>query len=527
MRSITFSKIRFFLSAKGCSGRSLNIKLLFCISLCFILNINLSFGSDRTEQISRSVWKISNNNARGTAFAIGPNQFITNFHIVAYFLKYKNSIKYVTLSQEGRDSKIQIKRVVAFSASYDLALLETEENVTDYLSIVDSSVEQSEKLSVFGYPGGVLKNLKKIGSVLDEDSYSYTFPVNYSKLGGLSGSPVLNGKGEVVGVISMSNMNIAIAIKAKLLQEFIAGEESTNCSHMRVKICLQKDIEASKNLSDAGNAYVQFALVLMYLNGIGVEKDEEKAFVWCEKSAKQNFVLAQFRLALMYLNGVGVEKDEEKAFEWYEKSAKLNYTPAQNKLAGMYLHGIGVEKDEKKVFEWYEKSAKLNYAPAQFRLALMYLHGIGVEKDEEKAFEWYEKSAKLNYAPAQFRLALMYLDGIGVEKDEEKAFEWYEKSAKLNYAPAQFRLALMYLHGIGVEKDEEKAFEWCEKSAKLNYALAQFRLALMYSNGIGVEKDEEKAFKWCEKSAKLNYTPDQFNCNHRLWVVLYRRLFLR
>ena len=300
MRSITFSKIRFFLSAKGCSGHSLNIKLLFCISLCFILNINLSFGSDRTEQISRSVWKISNNNDNGTVFAIGPNQFITNFHVVEYFLKDKNSIKYVTLSQEGRDSKIQIKRVVALSALYDLALLETEENVTDYLSIVGSYVEQSEKLSVFGYPRGVLKNLKKIGSVLDEDSYFYTFPVNYSKLRGLSGSPVLNENGEVVGVISTGNINIAIAIKAKFLQEFIAGKEATNCSHMRAKICLQKDIEAIKNLSDTGGAYVQHTLVRMYLEGIGVEKDEEKAFEWYEKSAKLNYAPAQNNLSWMY-----------------------------------------------------------------------------------------------------------------------------------------------------------------------------------------------------------------------------------
>ena len=439
MKSITFSKIRFFLSAKGCSGHILNIKLLFCISLCFILNINLSFGSDHTEQISRSVWNISN---KATAFAIGPNQFITNFHVVASFLKHKNPIKYMTLSQEGRDSKIQIKRVVALSTSYDLVLLETEENVTDYLSIVNSSVEQSEKLSVFGYPGGVLKNLKKIGSVLDEDSHFYTFPVNYSELGGLSGGPVLNEKGEVVGVASMANMNIAIAIKAKFLQEFIAGKEATNCSHMRVKICLQKSVEAIKNLSDAGGAYVQYTLAGMYLKGRGVEKDEEKAFEWYEKSAKQNFAPAQFRLAWMYFNGRGVEKDEEKAFEWCEKSAKQNFAPAQFRLAWMYFNGRGVEKDEEKAFEWCEKSAKLNYVLAQFTLAWMYLNGRGVEKDEEKAFEWYEKSAKLNYAPAQFRLAGMYLKGRGVEKDEEKAFEWYEKSAKLEFCSRSISFGL-------------------------------------------------------------------------------------
>ena len=405
MGSITFSKIRFFLSAKGCSDHILNIKLLFCISLSFILNINLSFGSDRTEQISRSVWNISSKNGNGTAFAISPNQFITNFHVVASFLKDKNPIKYMTLSQEGRDSKIQIKRVVALSTSYDLALLETEENVTDYLSIVDSSVEQSEKLSVFGYPSGVFKNIKKIGSVLDEDSYFYTFPVNYSKLWGFSGSPVLNEKGEVVGVVFMGNINIVTAIKAKLLQEFIAGKEATNCSHMRAKICSQKSIEASKNLSDAGDAYVQYILAGMYSNGIGVEKDEEKAFEWYEKSAKQNFAPAQLALAEKYFYGRGVEKDEEKAFEWCEKSAKQNFAPAQFYLAWMYSNGIGVEKDEEKAFEWCEKSAKQNFAFAQKNLAEMYSNGRGVEKDEEKAFKWCEKSAKLNYVPAQLALA--------------------------------------------------------------------------------------------------------------------------
>ena len=70
----------------------------------------------------------------------------------------------------------------------------------------------------------------------------------------------------------------------------------------------------------------------------------------------KNFAPAQFTLAWMYFNGIGVEKDEEKAFEWYEKSAKLNYIPAQLALAEMYSNGIGVEKDEEKASEWYEKS---------------------------------------------------------------------------------------------------------------------------------------------------------------------------
>ena len=40
-----------------------------------------------------------------------------------------------------------------------------------------------------------------------------------------------------------------------------------------------------------------------------------------KKSAKLNYVHAQLALAGMYSNGIGVEKDEEKASEWYENLA--------------------------------------------------------------------------------------------------------------------------------------------------------------------------------------------------------------
>ncbi|KAF0538246.1 calmodulin-dependent protein kinase [Gigaspora margarita] len=60
-----------------------------------------------------------------------------------------------------------------------------------------------------------------------------------------------------------------------------------------------------------------------------------------------------------YQYGIGVEKDEKKAFEHYMKSAKMEYIAAINDVGYCYENGIGVEKDENKAFIYYQKSADM------------------------------------------------------------------------------------------------------------------------------------------------------------------------
>lgn len=65
----------------------------------------------------------------------------------------------------------------------------------------------------------------------------------------------------------------------------------------------------------------------------------------------------QYNIGYMYEYGVGVEKDETKAFEWYQKVAILGHAKAQQNLGYMYENGQGVIKDEVEALFWYEKSA--------------------------------------------------------------------------------------------------------------------------------------------------------------------------
>jgi TPR repeat protein len=57
-----------------------------------------------------------------------------------------------------------------------------------------------------------------------------------------------------------------------------------------------------------------------------------KAVEWFQKAADQGLVAAQFNLGIMYENGQGVEKDDERAVEWYQRAADQGHVKAQFNL---------------------------------------------------------------------------------------------------------------------------------------------------------------------------------------------------
>ena len=149
----------------------------------------LSFLDNSTQ----AIWKIHrlDQHRNGTGFFIGPNHFITSLHIINvllhessfedmsqdYWLEDQN----IVLEQEGNPSVLQVKRVLAVSALHNLALLETEENITNYLNLRDN-MRLSKSLLSIAYPKGIFTKIRKMGDILYEDDQRYNFPANYSSL---------------------------------------------------------------------------------------------------------------------------------------------------------------------------------------------------------------------------------------------------------------------------------------------------------------------------------------------------------
>ncbi len=115
-------------------------------------------------------------------------------------------------------------------------------------------------------------------------------------------------------------------------------------------------------------------------------------------------------LGFMYINGHGIEQNDEKAFNYYQLSADQGNLTAQNNLGYMYQHGHHVEQNYEKAFNYYQLSADQGESFAQCHLAIMYLHGLGIEQDYEKALYYYQLAADQGVSIAQLGIEKLLSD---------------------------------------------------------------------------------------------------------------------
>ena len=137
------------------------------------------------------------------------------------------------------------------------------------------------------------------------------------------------------------------------------------------------------DLANKGNdaSQLQYALGLMYEQGLGVEKNYSKAAGWYKRSGKQDKVDALLRLGILHEDGgYGLNKDEIEAVKWYQKALlgkskeakirlidladKKNHPEAQFVLAGLYLSGEGVEREDKVGIEYLLRATKQGHSSA-------------------------------------------------------------------------------------------------------------------------------------------------------------------
>ena len=198
----------------------------------------------------------------------------------------------------------------------------------------------------------------------------------------------------------------------------------------------------------------------------GIEKDDEDNLSFSSKSEYDCFKA----IACMYRDGDGVKQDGQKAIEYFEKAYKLDA------IGEMYRDGNGIEQNGQKAIEYFEKAYKLN------TIAEMYRDGTGVEQDGQKAIEYFEKTGNFD------AIGEMYRDGNGIEQNGQKAIEYFEKTGNFD------AIGEMYRDGTGVEQDGQKAIEYFEKTNNFR------AIGFMYRDGIGVKQDYQKAIEYFSKN---------------------------
>ncbi len=105
----------------------------------------------------------------------------------------------------------------------------------------------------------------------------------------------------------------------------------------------QLELTKIANAANDGDAKAQFEFGTMWdTEGFWLWHDEQRAVKWWRKSAEQDYAPAQLMMGSVYLGGVKVEKDLEKADEWFNKAIESDH-----KLIDVVnaLKALAAEKD--------------------------------------------------------------------------------------------------------------------------------------------------------------------------------------
>ncbi|WP_131064154.1 tetratricopeptide repeat protein [Raoultella planticola] len=284
-----------------------------------------------------------------------------------------------------------------------------------------------------------------------------------------------------------------------------------------------------------------FALALLLIDGIYINKDEVRAFDLAKMAADKGYVRAYYFVGNRYYNGIGTKRNETEGINWITKAAVAGNVNAMERIYFLSKNKKSFNYNPDMALSWLVKSAKLGQSDAQYQLGIQFIEGDLVKKNNTQGIQWIMKSIrnkntdamvylsdiyyrKNEILPHDIELAIKYLklaadlgsadafDYLGVIyeneiKDYKQAVYFFSHSVEKGNTNAMNNLAKMYYKGRGVSTDYKKSKELLISSAKLNNSDAQATLAeCYYIPCSGYSQDYNESLKWGLKASNNNDT---------------------
>ena len=94
-----------------------------------------------------------------------------------------------------------------------------------------------------------------------------------------------------------------------------------------------------------------------------------RAAVLYRQAAEAGLAWAQYNLGHLLLDGSGVARDRDAAFLWYMRAATQGHERAMNLVARCFEQGWGVARDATAARNWYRQSAEGGYFRGAYNYA--------------------------------------------------------------------------------------------------------------------------------------------------------------
>ncbi len=202
------------------------------------------------------------------------------------------------------------------------------------------------------------------------------------------------------------------------------------------------------------------ALAMAYDLGRCVKQDYARAYELYRQTVDEGASLGIVRLGYFYLNGLGVERNEEKARYWFRSEALADIYESDHLMKLLEGDMFFGEPTPEMVRQEVRRAVDDASGPPEIMMHHYrnFLTGNGVHPSLKKAISWLRMAADKGHPEALYDLANRYKSGDGVRKNEDTYISRLRIAAHENSPEAQRDVGLLYLHGKG-EKIHGKALE--------------------------------------------------------------------
>jgi tetratricopeptide (TPR) repeat protein len=395
--------------------------------------------------------------SRGSGFFTARDRVVTNRHVLEG--AYRAEIHTVN------DLTFNVKGVLAVDGEGDIALLQVDipPNVASPLTVVRTSPQEGESIVVIGNPLGLEGSISNgiVSAVRDIPSFGRIIQITAPISPGSSGSPVVNMRGEVVGVATLQladGQSLNFAVPSDRVVQLQAGATRT----------LGELVLATKKSQRA-------SAERFYMQGLGfLSRDDcDKALPYFKKATDADPDYADAWAQTGYCSGILGRHAE--ALKASRQAIRLKPDSPESYLnLGSSLANLGQFKES---VDAYRQALRLdpNNADTLFVLGISY-GKMGRAEDEVQSYkqairlkpdftEAYEKLAQGYFRLNRFgeavaaykQVALLKpgdavaYDNLGVAylklKQYAEAAEYFKQAIRLkpDFGRAYYNLGLAYL----------------------------------------------------------------------------------
>jgi uncharacterized protein len=331
--------------------------------------------------------------------------------------------------------------------------------------------------------------------------------------------------GQYRRVVLSSGEAVSTAMKA------VYGASDTNAQSAA--------IAAVQTMVDAGDAEAAFRLG-RYYHLESAEPNYTLALKYYEIASNEHHAWATNNLGLMYRDGLGVTRDEEKAYQYFLMAARQHNPWSYLNLADMSFAGDRGPADANGGIAWLEGGRENGCTVCLIEEAAIYHSGAyGIHADRNKAVWLLNKAAALGDSQAELIVAELHIVGDGVPQSSRKAFEILKGLSDTGDSDASTLLGelsaddkirnYLFTTALGgvsqmpadlteaFPQDIRTAMRYWERANQQGSCQSWIDLSAVYDKGIDVRGDSERAADYVERAVRCDPTNSFY-----LWKLAMR-----